>query len=208
MFGDPATNPKGFLIKRLSGYIKMVGGYAFKSEDFVSRGIPLVKIGEVNRGRISPNSASYLPASYCDQYARFIANPGDMLMSLTGTTGKEDYANLLLLDDSFEKYFVNQRVAFIQPNAELMNKTFLLHMLRVPEIKSRITQKSRGIRQANISNSDVLDLEIPVPSIEMQRNFDSYVTSVESTRVSMRQTCIGNDQLFASLQHRAFRGEL
>lgn len=208
MFGDPVTNPKGFAMQSLSGMLEMIGGYAFKSQDYVPSGIPLVKIGEVNRHCISSETASYLPAHLQERHRRFIAMPGDLLMSLTGTTGKDDYANLMVLDDSFEKYFVNQRVALIKTNASRLSQSYLLHVLRLPKIKSRITNRSRGIRQANISNNDVLDLEIPIPPIDRQDDFNSRVALISTMKQVMRRSSIAEDHLFASLQHRAFRGEL
>ncbi len=54
------------------------------------------------------------------------------------------------------------------------------HVFRNPKVKARLTSKSRGIRQANISNGDVLELELPIPPISLQREFARRVTAVEA----------------------------
>jgi type I restriction enzyme S subunit len=131
-----------------------------------------------------------------------------MLMSLTGTTGKDDYGNVILLDNTFSRYFVNQRVASIEPKPSVLDKHYLLHVFRNPKIKARLTSKSRGIRQANISNGDVLELELPLPPIELQREFARRVSAVEKLKAAQRASLAELDALFATLQHHAFRGEL
>jgi type I restriction enzyme, S subunit len=208
LFGDPATNPKRFPTPQLADAIDLRGGFAFKSGDYLPEGIPLVRIGEVNRGGVTRESACFLPATHEAALARFIVHPGDMLMSLTGTTGKDDYGNVILLDDTFSRYFLNQRVALIEPKPSVLDRHYLLHVFRNPKVKARLTSKSRGIRQANISNGDVLELELPIPPIELQREFARRVTAVEKLKTAHRASLVELDALFASLQHRAFRGEL
>ena len=188
--------------------MEMVGGFAFKSSDYVPNGVPVIRIGEVNRGVVDVQSARFLPESLVEKHHRFVATQGDLLMSLNGTTGKDDYANLLLVDDSFQRYFVNQRVAALQPDSKRLDSLYLLHVLRIPKIKSQITNKSRGIRQANISNADVLELNIPLPPIQLQATFNDCVSWSVAMRNSMTKMLGKLDDLFASLQHRAFRGEL
>jgi type I restriction enzyme, S subunit len=208
LFGDPATNPKQFPTPQLADAIELRGGFAFKSGDYVPDGIPLVRIGEVNRGGVTRESACFLPMTHEAAHARFIVHPGDMLMSLTGTTGKEDYGNVILLNDTFSCYFLNQRVALIEPKPSVLEKHYLLHVFRNPKIRARLTIKSRGIRQANISNGDVLELQPPVPPIELQREFARRVSAVAKLKTTQRASLAELDALFASLQHRAFRGEL
>jgi len=208
LFGDPAANTKQFPTPRLAEAIELRGGFAFKSGDYVPEGIPLVRIGEVNRGGVTRENACFLPVTHEVALARFIVRPGDMLMSLTGTTGKDDYANVILLNRTFDRYFLNQRVALIEPKPNVLDRHYLLHVFRNPKVKARLTSKNRGIRQANISNGDVLDLELPVPPITLQREFARRVTAVEALKTAQRASLAELDALFATLQHRAFRGEL
>jgi type I restriction enzyme S subunit len=49
---------------------------------------------------------------------------------------------------------------------------------------------------------------IPVPSFEAQQRFANLIAIVNKTRRSVSKSLDGLDDLFASLQHRAFRGEL
>jgi len=64
------------------------------------------------------------------------------------------------------------------------------------------------IGMANINATEVKAMRIPQPPVSLQRNFACRVASVEKLRALHRTSLTELDALFASLQHRAFRGEL
>ncbi len=45
----------------LGEYVKVVGGYAFKSEDFTDEGIPVIRISDVQDGSVSIDKAVRIP---------------------------------------------------------------------------------------------------------------------------------------------------
>jgi len=47
-----------------------------------------------------------------------------------------------------------------------------------------------------------------LPPLELQREFALRVSAVEKLKTTQRASLAELDNLFASLQHRAFRGEL
>jgi len=103
-------------------------------------------------------------------------------MSLTGTVGKDDYGNVCVLGDDYEKYYLNQRNAKLEIKEDL-ECHYLSQVLRFDEIKKRLTGISRGVRQANISNKDILNLKIPVPPMERQESFARVVNQVDKSKV-------------------------
>jgi type I restriction enzyme S subunit len=66
----------------------------------------------------------------------------------------------------------------------------------------------RGIRQKNLNLSMIRDLRIPLPPLPRQRAFTRRVAAVERLKAAHRALLAKLDELFASLQYRAFRGEL
>ena len=60
----------------------------------------------------------------------------------------------------------------------------------------------------NIGKSKMLEIPIPFPPIDLQRSFASIVEVVEKQKDRLRAHLAELDTLFASLQHRAFNGEL
>jgi type I restriction enzyme S subunit len=208
MFGDPLRNPKRFEEGILEKSIRLKGGFAFSSADYAATGIPLVKIGEVNRAEFKPESLSFLPTHFLSTHSRFVLHAGDLVMSLTGTTGKEDYANVVMLGNDYDKYFLNQRVALIQPNESIYTREYLLCLLKDSGIKRQITSKSRGIRQANISNSDILHLKVAIPPLDLQKRFSSLFIRIKGLGVKQSRAASRSNDLFQGLQQAAFKGEL
>ncbi len=51
-------------------------------------------------------------------------------------------------------------------------------------------------------------MPIPLPTVELQHDFARRVAAVEKLKATHRASLAELDALFASLQHRAFRGEL
>ncbi len=209
MFGDPVTNPMGWEISQLGDILRVKGGYAFKSTDYVKNSVlaPLIRIGDVNRCDFFSGNLAQLPVSYFDKYEKFVVRDGAILMSLTGTVGKDDYGNAVSLRGDTDRYLLNQRVAELIPTGNL-NPIFLHGLLSRKRVKRKLTGRSRGVRQANISNKDIEQLMIPLPPLSLQQRFAAIVESIEKQKARMQSHLSELDTLFASLQQRAFNGEL
>lgn len=179
MFGEPHENPKHWQEDELSRHLKVIGGYAFKSDGFTDEGIPVLRIGNINSGRFLPVNMVYW--SDDSALARYKVFPGDLVMSLTGTVGKDDYGNVCILGADYDEYYLNQRNAKLSIEAAL-NKCYFSELLKFPRIKKRLTGISRGVRQANISNKDILTLRVPIPPIELQEQFAAFVEQTEKSK--------------------------
>lgn len=128
-------------------------------------------------------------------------------MSLTGTVGKDDYANVCVLPAFFDRYYLNQRNAKLNIFGDLSNM-YLLYLLRNKEIKKKLTGISRGIRQANISNSDILSLNVPIPPLSLQNQFAEFVEKVEAQKALLQKSLADMEQNYQSLLQKCFKGEI
>ena len=201
MFGDPESNPLAWKEEKLEGYVKLVGGYTFKSEGFAESGIPVLRIGNINAGFFKPDNLVFWRDD--DDLEKYKIFPGDLVMSLTGTVGKEDYGNVCILDDTYSVYYLNQRNAKIRLSASL-NKIFLAEILKFSKVKKKLTGISRGIRQANISNADIYNLRIPIPPINLQEEFASFVQRIDKTKTTVKQSLEKLETLKKSLMQEYF----
>ena len=180
MFGDPDTNTKGWNECALSEKLNVVGGYAFKSDGFSEgSGIPVLRIGNINAGFFRPVNLVYWQED--ESLDRYAMHPGDLVMSLTGTVGKDDYGNVCILGDDYDMYYLNQRNAKLEI-IEGIDKFYLSQLLKFEQIKKKLTGISRGVRQANISNKDILNLVVPVPPMELQRQFADFINQVNKSK--------------------------
>ena len=207
MFGDISRNSNEWYITKLDELVDVVGGYAFKSTEFVYEGIPVLKIGNINAGYFKPTNLMFWTRD--EKLDKYLIKPNDLVISLTGTVGKDDYGNVCIMGNDYKEYYLNQRNAKLDiKNENLLNKYYLTYALKVPEVKKRLTGISRGIRQANIANKDIQNLELPIPPIELQNQFADFVKQVDKLKSQMETSLKELEDNFNSLMQKAFKGEL
>ena len=201
MFGDIVSNSKDWTIDSLSNHLNVVGGYAFKSKEFAEEGIPVLKIGNINAGYFRPTNLAFWVKDV--KLKRYEIVEGDLVMSLTGTVGKDDYGNVCVMGNDYPLYYLNQRNAKLDL-LDTIDKHYIMNALKVPEIKKRLTGISRGVRQANISNRDILNLELPIPPIHVQIQYAEFVQHVAKLKVVVQKSLSETQELFDSLMQKYF----
>lgn len=179
MFGDPENNSFDWKEQPLSKHLDVVGGFAFKSDQFVEEGIPVLRIGNINAGYFKPVNMVFWDND--DNLKKYKLFPGDLVMSLTGTVGKDDYGNVCILGNDYDEYYLNQRNAKLELK-DSINKYYISTLLKFESIKKKLTGISRGIRQANISNKDILNLVVPIPNITTQIEFEQFVQQIDKSK--------------------------
>jgi type I restriction enzyme M protein len=149
---------------------KIKGGYAFKSSDFVKNGIQLIRMGNVKRMLFDhQNSPVMLPNSFKNDYQNYVLNKGAILISMTGTIGKEDYGNVCMIDIEGD-FLLNQRVGKFVIETSKLNQSFIYYIAQSAQFRSSLFSKSSGgVRQANISNKSIEKVKIPLPPLASQQ---------------------------------------
>ena len=93
--------------RKLEEISPLRGGFAFKSEKFTTKGIPIVKISNILQDGSVGADFSYYDMLPEDE--KFTLKNGDAVLAMSGaTTGKVS----VLTCKEDEKYFQNQRVGY------------------------------------------------------------------------------------------------
>ena len=61
---------------------------------------------------------------------------------------------------------------------------------------------------AGLNMGIIKSMPLPIPSLATQQAFATKVDAIRTQRDRVARALEADDQLFAALQHRAFRGEL
>jgi len=196
MFGDPATNPKGWPACKLGEIINFIGGSQPPRDKFTREPGPdkirLVQIRDFK----SDNFPTYIPRSLS---RRFFAEDDVMI----GRYGPPVFQILRGLSGSYN-------VALIKavPIGEI-SKDFIFHLLQERRLHSYVVARSeRTAGQTGVNLELLQNYTAYRPPIEQQHEFARRVTTIEFLKTKHRTALAELDALFASLQHRAFRGEL
>lgn len=201
MFGDPITNPKNWPLFPLGKFISISGGFAFPSSEFKESGLPIVRIGNINSGVFKDDHFVFYQEN--EKLRKYLVYPDDLVLSLTGTVGKDDYANICFIGKKYARYYLNQRNAKLVLTSNL-DKTFIWQIFKSPEIKKRLTSLNRGVRQANISNQDILNLKVIYPDLFLQTQFANFVKSVEQQKEVFSARLSHLEILYKSLMQEYF----
>ncbi|WP_319760757.1 restriction endonuclease subunit S [Maridesulfovibrio sp.] len=161
--------PDGWTLGNLGDLAETQMGFAFKSTDFVEQGVPLIRMGNLyqNNFDLSRNPV-FLPDTFLDEYERFILKSGDLIMSLTGTIGKQDYGFTIQIPNESPSCLLNQRVMKLIPK-DATDKAFLLHLLKSQVVLSKLYSFPGGTKQANLSAAQVKGIMIGIPPLPEQK---------------------------------------
>ena len=89
-----------------------------------------------------------------------------------------------------------------------MDSVFLNAAMGTSAVKNQADRRIKGIGVPDLHLDQIQEFQIPLPSMEEQREFTTQVSAVERLKSAQQASLAKLDALFASLQHRAFRGEL
>jgi type I restriction enzyme S subunit len=160
-----------------------------------------LRIQNVKRDELDLSDLAFVAAPITAEARRTRVNSGDVLLSITADLGR----TAVVPDDIGEAY-INQHLAILRSSK--LEPRFLSAALASPAGQAEILKKNREGVKAGLNFDDVRSLRIPDAPVSVQEAFSRRMYGVDALK-STYQIHLGKlAALFASLQHRAFRGEL
>ena len=210
MFGDPKTNPKGWDASKLGTEVKVQGGYAFKSKDYTEEGVRLVKISNVHKDNLRWDDVDHLPPEYSQQHAEYALAKGDVVLALTRPIIKSlKSVKIAVVGESDLPSLLNQRVGrFLFNGKSRLTPEYVREFCHSTFFFNAVQSFCSESLQPNMSTRQIESLQIPIPPKELQDDFESRISHLSTMRVSIEKAAKRFEELFASLQSQAFKGEL
>ncbi|MBC2605629.1 restriction endonuclease subunit S [Pelagicoccus albus] len=205
LFGDPNRWSSKFKISRLVDCCtKITDGEHGTVERLESGRLYLMARNVTKQKSIDLSDVSYISEEdHRRIYKRCGPEAGDLLLVCVGATiGK------VALVPEGEEFSLARSVALIKPNRDRMLPSFLLHLFDSGYIQFKLLGQRNTGAQSGLYLGKIKELEIPLPPLDLQRRFASIVESVERQKARHREHLAQLDTLFASLQQRAFKGDL
>ena len=206
MFGDPATNPKGWPVVSLKSKCTLAGEYGANvaSKEFDPTLPRYVRITDVTEeGTLNDQPVS--PAGNSDDWDAYELVPGDLLFARSGATVGKTYMHT---DSNGRCVFAGYMIRFRPDRRELLPE-YLFAFTRSAAYRAWVVVRQRVVAQPNINAKQYgNELLIPLPPIRLQEEFAARMADIERTKSSLRTSSVELDALFGALQHAAFRGDL
>jgi type I restriction enzyme S subunit len=205
----------GWVETTLGDLCDFLNGFAFKSGDVVAESqTQLVRMGNLygNQLDLDRNPVFY-PDSFATEHSHYVLEEGDIIMSLTGTTGKEDYGFAVRIPDCGHTLLMNQRIMkFDALKRDIIDDGYLLHYLRSRCFLNILYPTANGTRQANLSSVTMKLLPVPLRSLKEQKAIATKLDDLreETQRLARlyERKLAALEALKKSLLHQAFTGQL
>jgi type I restriction enzyme, S subunit len=162
---------------RLGEISRIYSGFAFRSQDLGEKGIPVVKIANIQNKRVSPECADHLPEELCtEKLNRYFLQPDDTLIAMTGAGSVGKVGKMPRAD---ERFLVNQRVAIVRPDNSRCNPAFVYFALSQDFYETKLYGLGLGAGQPNVSAKQIGELEIPFPPLPVQRRIAGILSAYD-----------------------------
>lgn len=200
MFGDPVTNPYGWnltTLPELGTLDRGVSKHRPRNDPALLGGDhPLIQTGDVSRA-----------LDYITEYTSTYSDLG-LSQSRKWTSGTvcitiaANIADTAILD--FDACFPDSVVGFDSGSPET---NFFIHRW-FSTMKRRLENIAPAVAQKNINLKILRELPVIKPPSQLIEEYYAKERQLRAKCVLVRRAAEKNQNLFASLQHRAFKGEL
>lgn len=178
-------------------------GTQLQRSEFTDTGVPLIGIKSVN-SKFEIKPWEFVDFATSARLTSYSIQPGDVVMTRKGTIGNcatypKDWEGGIMHSDLL-------RVRVDQTQALPRYIEVLFHSSS--EIRHQVAAMSPGAVMPGINVSKLKKLRIPVPPLALQGEFTKLLEHLDDERSRTASQGQATQTLFASLQSRAFRGEL
>ena len=129
--------------------------------------------------------------------------PGDIVFARSGSVGK----SFLVRDEHEPLVFAGYLIRFVPDQTRVLPE-YIYRYAQTQSFWAWVSSVATTVAQPNINARKYAALRLPLPPLDVQRDFVDAVDQIRRNRVTMEGHAEHLDDLFASLQQRAFRGEL
>jgi type I restriction enzyme, S subunit len=209
LFGDLARNANTTVGDAISGGAILEiqdgnhGEKHPKVEDFAPAGVPFIMANCLGEGNLKLDECYFLEPTWLEKLRIGFAKPGDVLLSHKGTIGET-----AIVPDSVNDLILSPQVTYYRVNTEKLHPTFVRGFFQTSSFQTILEKGAIQSTRAYIGITRQLQLPMVVPRLDLQHEFARRAAAVENLKTAHRQSLQELDSLFASLQSRAFRGEL
>ena len=208
MFGDPVSNPKGWPTSMIGNVAEVQGGLQVNATRNVhARKVPYLRVANVYRSHLDLREIKQLPVT--DSEAARLALRKNDLFLVEGHGNPSEIGRCALWDGSIQGCIHQNHIIRARLNFEVANPVYVAEYVNSPGGRRHLLSSGKTTSGLNTINvTDVRKTPLALPPLPIQQDFARRIAAVEQLRSAQRASLAKLDELFASLQHRAFRGEL
>lgn len=204
MFGDPVGSASKYSQRPLKEYVqddRPITYGILKPGPDTPGGVPYIRVVDMVIDEVDVSNVRRTTSKIAGNYVRSRLRAGDLLMSIRGHVGRT-----AIVPAELEGANITQDTARLSVPAE--EAEFFRYSILHPGTQEWMRRRTKGAAVKGINLGDLRELPVPDVPHDERIAFCQKLDSVRSKLTAHRKADAHSQTLFASLQHRAFRGEL
>ena len=197
MFGDPITNPKGYVKKKLQELVtsdcKISYGIV-KPGDDVPGGIPVFRPVDIVGKKPDINVMKRTTPEISDQYKRTLLTGRELLITV-----RANIADTCIVGEEFAGCNCGRGVVPLRTNESVIILEFLKAQMDYDSMNSYMKSLSKGVTLIQLNMEDLRTVEFIVPSTDEQRSFIEFNKQSDKSKFELKQAIEGVDILIKSM---------
>lgn len=179
-------------------------GSQLLTSEFTSNGVAVLGIDNTAGNKFSWKERRFISEEKYEQLKRYTVHPGDLIITIMGTLGR-----CAVVPDDIPLSINTKHLCCItldkqQAVPEYVHAYFLYHQIAARYLR----QTTKGSIMAGLNMGIIKAMPVLVPPLDLQHEFANRVAAVERLKVKHQAQLAELDDLFLSLQDRAFKGEI
>jgi type I restriction enzyme, S subunit len=206
--GDPATNEKGWPLSVIGAVSDVQGGLQVTTaRKNLPLEVPYLRVANVYRGFLDLGEIKTIRATAAE-VSRTTLVKNDLLV-VEGHGNPNEIGRCALWTSEVAGCVHQNHIIRVRFDSAKIVPKFACEYLNSQGGRRHLLRAGKTTSGLNtISVSNVRETPVALPPLALQEVFAARLQAIESLKVTHRAALVKLDALFASLQHRAFRGEL
>lgn len=207
-FGDPATNPNDFPLIPLGELSAVFSdgpfGSNLKSSHYTPDGVRVIRLQNIGVGEFIDDDQAFISEEHFDSLRKHECLPGDIIV---GTLG-EPNLRACLVPEGITPALNKADCVQIRVDDSKASVAWMCQLLNMPSTLRLAQAMVKGQTRARIAMGRLRKLKVPVPPIQLQKEFGLQIEVVQRQEALLKKQEENLRDLADSLQARAFTGRL
>jgi type I restriction enzyme, S subunit len=202
MFGDPGTNPKNWP-KMAIGDLTEVA-QTWNPGNQPNKEFIYIDISAIDQGKKQITAARNVLGKDAPSRARQIVKKGDILVS----TVRPNLNAVAQVPEKFDGATVSTGFCVLRPRSGEIISSYLFALVQFKAFVNAMVRQATGASYPAVTDNIVRGWKAPIARYDLQETFENKMKQIMQVKLVYENTLKESNALFASLQYRAFRGEL
>lgn len=154
-------------------------GTQLSKDEYCSSGVAVWEISQINSG-FATQPTHFLTDEKANQLEVYSIKSGDIAMSRKGNVGR-----CAVFPETMEDGIIHSDILRIRVNNDLVLPVFMMYQLHYSRaVQHQIELVSSGAIMAGINVTKLKQIEVHIPPLKLQQQFDAFVAEVDKSKVT------------------------